>query len=74
MFARSGDTVLNGLAPLTPSGTLDTTFGNGGTVANTNPQADGGFNAVAIQPDGKIVVVGTANSNTELFISRYLSQ
>jgi len=71
MFASSGDTILNGLARLTPSGELDTTFDNGGTVANSDPSAVSGFNAVVVQPDGNIVVGGVTTSN-ELFLSRYL--
>ena len=43
------------------AGDLDPTFGNGGLVFIPNLRADAPFdaaNAVAIQPDGKIVVVG----------------
>jgi len=72
MFARSGDTILNGLARLTPGGELDTTFGSGGTVANSDPPSSG-FDAVVVQPDGNIVVAGIT-SNSELFLSRYLGQ
>jgi uncharacterized delta-60 repeat protein len=45
-----------------PTGSPDTAFGLGGTVSTTFPGANGGYaNAVAVQPDGKIVVVGTVN-------------
>lgn len=51
------------LARYTPSGQLDTTFGNSGTVVTT---FGGGFeapevsaNGITIQSDGKIVVVGS---------------
>jgi uncharacterized delta-60 repeat protein len=45
-----------------PNGTPDTSFGSGGTVATTFTGATGGYaNGVALQPDGKIVVVGTVN-------------
>ncbi|MDQ3748670.1 MAG: FG-GAP-like repeat-containing protein [Acidobacteriota bacterium] len=43
-------------------GDLDPTFGNGGKVIT--PIAGFGANDVAVQPDGKIVVVGTRNSAT----------
>jgi len=61
------------LARLTPSGELDTTFGNGGTVANNDPPGSGS-GTVAIQSDGKIVVAGVTNNNSDLFLSRYLGQ
>lgn len=74
-FTQSGTTSIGGLARLTPSGALDPSFGNGGTVAVTSPAGIGGFTGVAIQPsDGKIVTVGFANTSTELVVSRYLAQ
>lgn len=72
MFAQSGDTILNGLARLTPGGELDTTFGSAGTVATTDPTPTG-FAAVVVQPNGNIVVAGIT-TNSELFLSRYLGQ
>ncbi len=71
-FSSSGNTVFNGLARLTPSGALDTTFGKGGVIANHVPAGSGGFSVVAVQPDGNIVVGGI--TNTKLFLSRYLGQ
>jgi hypothetical protein len=57
-FTQSGSVTVNGLARLTPSGALDATFGNGGTVVNSVPAGAQGLKAVAIQPaDGKIVTV-----------------
>src|SRR5262245_40839135 len=48
-----------------PNGTFDSSFGNNGFVTNnfsfTNGFGSSVASAVAIQPDGKIVVVGTAN-------------
>ncbi|MBV8550976.1 MAG: hypothetical protein JOY54_06720 [Acidobacteriaceae bacterium] len=74
-LSRSGSATVNGLARLTPGGALDTTFGNGGTVANSVPPAAQGLVAIAIQPvDGKIVTIGIANNGTELAVSRYLGQ
>jgi uncharacterized delta-60 repeat protein len=44
----------------TVSGTLDITFGSGGIVTTSVPPAGyNGAESVAIQPDGKIVAVGT---------------
>jgi uncharacterized delta-60 repeat protein len=44
------------------NGTADASFGSGGTVSTTFPGSTGGYaNSVAVQPDGKIVVVGTVN-------------
>ncbi|HEX8564058.1 MAG TPA: FG-GAP-like repeat-containing protein [Pyrinomonadaceae bacterium] len=41
----------------TPNGALDTTFGNGGAVTASQGSTDS-FNAVAIQPNGRIVAAG----------------
>ena len=71
-YSRSGNTVVNGLARLTSNGSLDTTFGNGGVIANNVPAGAGGFRVVAVQSDGKIIVGGTTNA--QVFLSRYLGQ
>jgi uncharacterized delta-60 repeat protein len=59
-----------------PSGALDATFGNGGKVVSAvSPVGDGGANAVAVQPDGRIVVVGGANdqaNDADFLAVRYL--
>ena len=74
-FARSGDVTVNGLARLTPNGELDPTFGSGGTVVNSVPAGTVEINGVVIQPaDDKIITVGIANNDTELTLTRYLSQ
>ncbi len=71
----TGTVIVNGLARLTPSGNLDPSFGNGGTVANSIPAGTEGFAGVVIQPtDGKIVVIGYANNSTAVTVSRYLAQ
>lgn len=45
-----------------PDGSLDSTFGDSGTVTNMGPVQVADFaNALAIQPDGKILVVGKTN-------------
>jgi uncharacterized delta-60 repeat protein len=59
------------LARLTGSGRLDRSFGRGGVVRG--PRLTAGFDknsigrAVAIQPDGKLVVVGSATDRTGAF-------
>ena len=60
------------LVRYTLDGTLDTTFGSGGVITTdlTVNSRDYG-NAVAIQPDGKIVVAGTSDSRFALV--RYAS-
>ena len=60
LLAGCGGGGSSGTAPPPPPGTLDMTFGNAGTVItpiSVNAQA----NALAIQPDGKIVVAGSAS-------------
>jgi uncharacterized delta-60 repeat protein len=58
------------------NGTLDTTFGTGGVVIYDGPaNAIDEAHAVAIQPDGKIVVVGSARNiaNYDVLVLRYNS-
>lgn len=47
------------LARYLPNGTLDPTFGNHGLVTTAFGSEDDVINAIAIQPDGKIVVGGS---------------
>jgi uncharacterized delta-60 repeat protein len=44
------------------SGTLDTSFGNNGKVSTGFSDADSRANAVAVQPDGKIIAGGSAHT------------
>jgi len=81
--AMQSTTMAFALARYTPSGQPDTTFGNHGTVVTT---FGGGFsapevhaNGLAIQSDGKIVVVGNylisvprRGFDTEIKVLRYL--
>ncbi|HBI41724.1 MAG TPA: hypothetical protein DDY78_02575 [Planctomycetales bacterium] len=46
---------------LLPDGTFDTSFGNGGTVITSLSNGDDSAQDVLVQPDGKIVVVGTVS-------------
>ena len=61
------------LARYLPDGTLDTTFGGDGRVTTAFEQSgnDGPAQAVALQPDGKIVAAGYTPS-VEFALARYL--
>ncbi len=73
-FTQSGTVTVNGLARLTPSGALDSTFGKGGTVVNSVPAGTQELSGVVIQrTDGKIVTVGIAKDDIALTLSRYLA-
>ncbi|MEY2562484.1 MAG: hypothetical protein QOH88_677 [Verrucomicrobiota bacterium] len=61
-----------------PDGTLDSTFGTGGRVQTDFPNGNGGLaNALLIQPDGKIVLAGSASDpiggNSVFALVRYNS-
>ena len=63
-----------GLVRYTPDGHLDPTFGTGGVVTSDLTGHDDSANAVVVQPDGKIVVAGiaqTAPGNSDLGLARY---
>lgn len=61
-----------GIVRFGPKGLLDKTFGNGGTVVTSfGPDYDFAY-GVAVQPNGKIVVVGRATRDTTDFgVVRY---
>jgi uncharacterized delta-60 repeat protein len=64
------------LARYNPNGSLDTTFGNGGTVMTDFFGNEDDAFSVLIQPDGKIVAVGSANNPASYYdfaAVRYLS-
>jgi uncharacterized delta-60 repeat protein len=64
------------LARYNPDGTPDTTFGNGGTVTTDFLGHEDDAFSVLIQPDGKIVAVGSANDPATFYdfaAARYLS-
>lgn len=58
-----------GIARYTVAGELDTSFGVNGTLAS-GATSSGGARAVAVAPDGKIVVVGSFGSS--MAVLRYL--
>jgi len=60
----NGDIVVStgsGVARFLPTGKLDTTFGSGG-LASTGFTGGEGLEGVALQPDGKIIWVGSQNT------------
>jgi uncharacterized delta-60 repeat protein len=64
------------LARYNPDGTPDTTFGNGGQVSTDFLGMEDDAFSVLIQPDGKIVAVGSANDPATFYdfaAVRYLS-
>jgi uncharacterized delta-60 repeat protein len=60
------------LVRLNPDGSLDTDFGEGGIVFADFGEGDLA-SALALQPDGKIIVVGTTFSGNSFAIARFLS-
>lgn len=62
---------VSGVSRITSSGSLDSTFNTVGYVQFL-PTADSQFNAVALQPDGKIVAAGCLLSNVcNFLVARY---
>ena len=57
-FSQAGQFETRNLARYQPEGSIDRSFGGGGTVEHG---ADGTVHALAVQPDGKIVVGGDFN-------------
>jgi uncharacterized delta-60 repeat protein len=55
------------LARYNPDGSLDSTFGSGGTVTTDFFGTEDDVFAVLIQPDGKIVAVGSANDPADFY-------
>ena len=64
------------LARLTPDGSLDPTFGGDGTVTTDLTPSYDWANGMALQPDGKIVLVGSVSAgsdNGKIGVLRYRS-
>src|SRR5262245_12852436 len=76
-IVAAGDGRLDGkydftLARYNSNGTLDASFGTGGRVITDFGGADDGAEAVALQPDGKIVAAGFARgSDFDFALTRY---
>jgi hypothetical protein len=66
-----------GAARVNVNGSLDATFGSGGTLTTTI-QGDEGASALLIQTDGKIIAVGFSENNSagiaDVALVRYLGQ
>jgi uncharacterized delta-60 repeat protein len=64
------------LARYNPDGSLDATFGNGGILTTDFLGAEDDVYSVLIQPDGRIIAVGSANSPIDYYnfaAARYLA-
>jgi uncharacterized delta-60 repeat protein len=64
------------LARYNPDGSLDNSFGNGGTTTALGGTSYGSAHAIRIQPDGKIVLAGYANDaagNQRFALARFNS-
>jgi uncharacterized delta-60 repeat protein len=64
------------LARYNPDGTLDTSFGSGGTVTTDFVGAEDDAFSILVQPDGKLIAVGSANSSVDYYnfaAARYLA-
>ena len=60
------------LARFNPDGSLDSTFGDDGKVVTDFFGSDDDANAVALQPDGKIIAAGISGvSNDDFALARY---
>jgi hypothetical protein len=73
---QSSSTSVFGLARVNAAGTLDPAFGTSG-VLTTKIQGNDSVSLLIIQPDGKILAVGTSQDAagvTELALARYLGQ
>lgn len=74
--ARVGDKSVFALVRYLPDGSLDRTFGTGGTVTTdfTAGRSSSFVRAVAVQPDGKLVAAGfhVADGRDHFALARYL--
>jgi uncharacterized delta-60 repeat protein len=58
------------LARYNPNGSLDSAFGSGGAVITRVASGNDRANAVVLQPDGKILLGGTANLDSSIWIDK----
>jgi uncharacterized delta-60 repeat protein len=73
-FASGGSTTRFALARYLPGGALDPGFGTGGLVLTAFGTGSAAANALALQPDGRIVVAGAVENGSALdfALARYL--
>ncbi len=72
IFTTVNGTIVNGIVRLTANGTVDTTF-DVGAGTKDNDGALGGVTALALQPDGKVLVAGgftLLNSQSTPYLGR----
>ncbi len=74
-FSNNGSNDDFALVRYNADGTLDTSFGGSGRVTTAFASGNDGINAVALQPDGKILVAGQTHngSNYDFALARYLA-
>jgi uncharacterized delta-60 repeat protein len=72
-FAESGGPEVFALARYNSDGSLDGSFGTGGKVLTSFGSDDGEADSLLIQPDGKILVVGTSDAGPDVTLARYNS-
>jgi uncharacterized delta-60 repeat protein len=73
---RTGGSKDFAVARYNPDGSLDASFGRGGLVTTDFFDFRAGGSDIALQPDGKIIVAGTASlnyANPDFALARYLS-
>jgi uncharacterized delta-60 repeat protein len=63
---NEGTTSTFALARFNANGTLDTSFGTNGMTTTAFPGVGSAVQAIAVQPDGKIVAVGSGASSVDL--------
>lgn len=63
------------IARINPNGSLDSTFSANGTIVTTVGGYSGAATAVALQPDGKIIIAGYAlvSNDIDFALARFLS-
>ncbi|MFZ4764994.1 MAG: choice-of-anchor D domain-containing protein, partial [Roseimicrobium sp.] len=74
-FAHNGSNEDVALVRYLANGSLDTAFGTDGIVTTQVGATDDRANAIALQTDGKIIIVGSTHngSNSDLLVARYLA-
>jgi hypothetical protein len=78
-FAPDSSSSVDGLARLNADGSLDSLFGNGGTLTTSFTNHDLGYDFILIQSDGSIVAIGASEDRANLeqddvALARYLAE
>ena len=72
-FTGPSGTELFALARYNSDGSLDNSFGSGGKVLTNFGSVDGKATSLVIQPDGRMLVVGTTDAGSDVTLARYNS-